>query len=448
LRSIQTRLRVGLVVVLLVAGLVLVLGGAWLVDHALRRYLETGLRSETENLLAALVRGPHGLQLDEGRLGSLYTRPLSGRYFLIEIPALDIRWRSRSLWDAQLEAPAAMGLAEVLAAGPSGQRLLTYRADYQRYGQQVRVTVADDYNPLLASLTLILALGAVLGLATLIGVLLLQRFIVRRALRPLDQVREQIAQLHQGRRSTLDAAVPQELVPLVAEMNALLRHTEDGLKRARHGIGNLGHALKTPLAVLTSLAERPELQALPEQREILREQLARIRERLERELRRARLAGEALPGAHLDVVELRELCVLLGRLHGEHLVFDCQLPEGLRLPWDREDLLELFGTLLDNAGKWARRRVRLEVARRAEGYFIRIEDDGPGVPEGEREAILSRGARLDEGVAGHGLGLGIARDIVDSCGGTLALESSALGGLAVVIHLPSPPGGRQHQPVR
>ncbi|WP_288403605.1 sensor histidine kinase [uncultured Pseudomonas sp.] len=438
MRSIQARLRVGLVAILLVAGLVLVLGGAWLVDHALRRYLETGLRGETENLLAALVRGPHGLQLDEGRLGSLYTRPLSGRYFLIEIPALDIRWRSRSLWDAQLEAPPRSGLSETLADGPSGQRLLTYRADYQRYGQTVRVVVAEDYNPLLTNLTRILAFGALLGLATLLLVLLLQRLIVRRALRPLDQVREQIAQLHQGRRSTLDAGVPIELAPLVEEMNALLRHTEDGMKRARHGIGYLGHALKTPLAVLTSLAERPELQALPEQREVLREQLARIRQRLERELRRARLAGEALPGAHLDAAELRELCRLLNRLHGEHLRFDCHLPEGLRLPWDREDLLELFGTLLDNAGKWADRQVRLEVAQREEGYLIRIEDDGPGVPEAQREAILERGSRLDEAVAGHGLGLGIAKDIVEGCGGTLALETSRLGGLAVVIRLPAP----------
>lgn len=438
MRSIQARLRVGLVAILLVAGLVLVLGGAWLVDHALRRYLETGLRGETENLLAALVRGPHGLQLDEGRLGSLYTRPLSGRYFLIEIPALDIRWRSRSLWDAQLEAPPRSGLSETLADGPSGQRLLTYRADYQRYGQTVRVVVADDYNPLLTNLTRILAFGALLGLVILLLVLLLQRLIVRRALRPLDQVREQIAQLHQGRRSTLDAGVPTELAPLVEEMNALLRHTEDGLKRARHGIGNLGHALKTPLAVLTSLAERPELQALPEQREVLREQLARIRQRLERELRRARLAGEALPGAHLDAAELRELCRLLNRLHGEHLRFDCHLPEGLRLPWDREDLLELFGTLLDNAGKWADRQVRLEVAQREEGYLIRIEDDGPGVPEAQRAAILERGSRLDEAVAGHGLGLGIAKDIVEGCGGALALETSRLGGLAVVIRLPAP----------
>ena len=438
MRSIQARLRVGLVAILLVAGLVLVLGGAWLVDHALRRYLETGLRGETENLLAALVRGPHGLQLDEGRLGTLYTRPLSGRYFLIEIPALDIRWRSRSLWDAQLEPPPDNGLSETLVDGPSGQRLLAYRADYQRYGQAVRVTVADDYNPLLTNLTRILALGALLGLATLLLVLLLQRLIVRRALRPLEQVREQIAQLHQGRRSALDASVPAELEPLVAEMNALLRHTEEGLKRARHGIGNLGHALKTPLAVLTSLAERPELQGLPEQREVLREQLARIRQRLERELRRARLAGEALPGAHLDGAELRDLCLLLKRLHGEHLLFDCQLPTGLRLPWDREDLLELFGNLLDNAGKWADRQVRLEVTQRAEGYLVRVEDDGPGVPEAERQAILNRGSRLDEAVAGHGLGLGIARDIVESCGGSLVLEASGLGGLAVVIHLPAP----------
>lgn len=443
MRSIQARLRIGLVAILLVAGLLLVLSGAWLVDHALRRYLETGLRGETENLLAALVRGPHGLQLDEGRLGSLYTRPLSGRYFLIEIPALDIRWRSRSLWDAQLETPSVEGLTEALADGPSGQRLLTYRADYQRYGQRVRVTVADDYNPLLASLTRILGLGALLGLATLLLVLLLQRLIVRRALRPLDQVREQIAQLHQGRRTALDATVPAELVPLVAEMNGLLRHTDEGLKRARHGIGNLGHALKTPLAVLTSLAERPELQALPDQRDVLREQLARIRERLERELRRARLAGEALPGAHLEVAELQELCALLRRVHGEHLTFDCQLPEGLRLPWDREDLLELFGNLLDNAGKWATQRVRLEV-RQEEGYLILVEDDGPGVPEGERQAILSRGSRLDEAVAGHGLGLGIARDIIDGCAGTLELETSALGGLAVVIRLPAPGVGKKN----
>ncbi|KTS79202.1 histidine kinase [Pseudomonas oryzihabitans] len=441
MKSIQARLRSGLVAILLVAGLVLVLGGTWLVDHALRRYLETGLRSETENLLAALVRGPHGLQLDEGRLGTLYTRPLSGRYFLIEIPALDIRWRSRSLWDAQLEIPANQGMADSLAAGPSGQRLLTYRADYQRYGQQVRVTVADDYNPLLTSLLRILGLGALLGLATLLLVLLLQRLIVRRALRPLDQVREQIAQLHQGRRSALDPEVPVELEPLVSEMNALLRHTEEGLRRARHGIGNLGHALKTPIAVLTSLAERPELQALPEQRDALREQLGRIRERLERELRRARLAGEALPGAHLDVAELHELCVLLGRLHGERIVFDCQLPSGLRLPWDREDLLELFGNLLDNAGKWARSRVRLTVEVQEESYWIAVDDDGPGVPAAERLAILARGTRLDEAVAGHGLGLGIVSDIVEAQGGELELAESPWGGLRASLRLP-----RQRRP--
>lgn len=438
MRSIQARLRLGLVAILLAAGLILVFCGTWLVDHALRRYLETGLRSETENLLAALVRGPHGLQLDEGRLGNLYTRPLSGRYFLIEISALDIRWRSRSLWDAQLEIPANQGMADSLADGPSGQRLLTYRADYQRYGQQVRVILADDYNPLLTSLLRILGLGALLGLATLLLVLLLQRLIVRRALRPLEQVREQIAQLHQGRRSALDSEVPEELEPLVSEMNALLRHTEEGLRRARHGIGNLGHALKTPLAVLLSLAERPELQRSPELQATLREQLERIRARLERELRRARLAGEALPGAYLALEEVRELCQLLGRVHGEHLRLECQLPAELLLPWDREDLLELFGNLLDNACKWARSEVRLTVEGQQEGYWIAVDDDGPGVPAAERLAILERGTRLDEAVAGHGLGLGIVRDIVEAWGGDLQLAESRLGGLQVSLRLPIP----------
>ncbi len=119
-------------------GLVLVLGapGWWTMPCA--AIWRPGCAARRKICSPPWLRGPHGLQLDEGRLGSLYTRPLSGRYFLIEIPALDIRWRSRSLWDAQLEAPPRSGLSETLADGPSGQRLLTYRADYQRYGQTVR----------------------------------------------------------------------------------------------------------------------------------------------------------------------------------------------------------------------------------------------------------------------------------------------------------------------
>lgn len=122
-------------------------------------------------------------------------------------------------------------------------------------------------------------------------ILIAQRYTVRRALKPLEQVRQQIAQLQQGQRSELDTQVPEELEPLVAQINHLLAHTEDTLKRSRNALGNLGHALKTPLAVLISLAGREELAAHPALRATLREQLEQIEQRLSRELGRARLAG-------------------------------------------------------------------------------------------------------------------------------------------------------------
>ncbi|MNE64657.1 Sensor protein PhoQ [compost metagenome] len=149
------------------------------------------------------------------------------------------------------------------------------------------------------------------------------------------------------------------------------------------------------------------------------------------------MVGEALPGAHFDCAEeLPSLCDMLRLIHGQHLNVDWQAQPGLRLPFDREDLLELLGNLLDNACKWADGRVRLSIEKRAEDYLLQVDDDGPGIPEEQRDSVLERGTRLDEQVAGHGLGLGIARDIAEACGGRLRLETSDLGGLRVSIELP------------
>jgi signal transduction histidine kinase len=111
-------------------------------------------------------------------------------------------------------------------------------------------------------------------------------------------------------------------------------------------------------------------------------------------------------------------------------------PTGLQLPWDREDLLELLGNLLDNACKWADAEVRLSVVETAEGFVLSVEDDGPGIPEAQRDQVFSRGTRLDEQTHGHGLGLGIVRDIVETWGGVLVLGESEWGGLKVEIQLP------------
>ncbi|ALI03211.1 MULTISPECIES: sensor histidine kinase [Pseudomonas] len=435
MRSIQRRLSLGLISVMVVVGLVLAQTSLWLFEVGLQRYLEAGLRNDSESLLMALVRGPLGLQLDERRLSPAYQRPFSGHYFHIDFA--DNHWRSRSLWDQELPLLDHPGLHSNLQLGPEGQQLLVLRADYRRLGQSISISVAQDYTPVRESFQRMRQVGLGLGLTGLLLILVLQRVTVRRALRPLENAREQIAQLQQGQRSQLDDQVPLELVPLVAQINHLLAHTEDSLKRSRNALGNLGHALKTPLAVLLSLASGEKLDAHPELRKILREQLAQVQQRLNRELNRARLAGDALPGAQFDcAAELPGLLATLNMIHGDHLNLDYTAPSGLHLPWDREDLLELLGNLLDNACKWADAEVRLSIVETAEGFVLAVEDDGPGIPEAQRDQVFSRGTRLDEQTDGHGLGLGIARDIVEAWGGELVLQESEWGGLKVVVELP------------
>ncbi len=434
MRSIQRRLSVGLFAVLLVVGLVLAQTGLWLFDQGLRRYFAGNLREEAENLLVAMVRGPNGMQLDEQRLNPAFQRPYSGRYFVIELEK--DTWRSRSLWDSELEVPHKKGLVQGLVDGPEEQRLLVFRGHYKRMGQKLRIVVAQDYTPILESFARVQWMGLGAGALALLLVLLLQRLTVRRSLRPLEEVRLQIAQLQQGQRSQLDNQAPEELEPLVEQINHLLAHTEETLKRSRNALGNLGHALKTPLAVLVSLAEREEMARQPELQQVLREQLEQIQQRLGRELGKARLVGEALPGAHFDCAEeLPSLCDTLRLIHGPHLQVSWSAPPGLRLPWDREDLLEMLGNLLDNACKWADSEVRLTVAQGEGMVRLEVDDDGPGILPDQRQAVLERGTRLDEQVSGHGLGLGIARDIAEACGGRLSLEDSPLGGLRVSIEL-------------
>jgi len=438
-RSIQRRLSLGLISVLLITGLVLAQVSLWLFEVGMQRYLESGLRNEAESLLVAIVRGPTGLQLDERRLSSGYQRPYSGHYFRIDFEGG--HWRSRSLWDLELPQPDEAGLNADLNLEKARQSLLMLHSEYRKFGQTIAITVAQDYTPVKASFALVQRIGLALGLAGLILILVLQRMTVRRALRPLDTAREQIQQLQQGQRSQLDEAVPLELEPLVAQINHLLAHTEDNLKRSRNALGNLGHALKTPLAVLMSLAEGPRLDQSPQARATLRDQLQQIRQRLERELNRARLSGDALPSMRFECeTELPGLFSTLQMIHGEHLELNNRVAPGLVLPWDREDILEMLGNLLDNACKWADSTVSLRITQDAGGYCLLIEDDGPGIPEVQRAEVLGRGNRLDEQITGHGLGLGIVKDIVESWGGRIQLLDSPLGGLQVRIDLPERQG--------
>jgi len=435
LKSIQRSLSLGLIAGLLVVALLLVQTSLWLFEAGLKRSLENDLREETEGLLIAIVKGPDGIKLDTQRLNPRYQRPFSGHYFRIELP--DRTWRSRSLWDAVPAWPETSGLAAELLEGPQRQRLLAFSAEYRRDGQPIIISVAQDYTPILDSFARVRLSGLGLVGVALLVFLLLQRYAMALALRPLERARQQIAQLQQGQRQQLDSQAPVELQPLVAQINHLLTQTEVTLQRSRHALGNLGHALKTPLAVLGSLIQREELTAHPQLHAALQEQLGQIQQRISRELTRARLAGDVLPGAHFDcAAELPALLDTLRMIHQRDIQLRWTAPSDCRLPWDREDMLELLGNLLDNACKWAISEVVLSIERSAVGYRLRVDDDGPGIPAAERAPVLDRGTRLDERAEGHGLGLGIVRDILSAWGGTLSLQDSPLGGLQVQIELP------------
>lgn len=434
-------LGIGLALTLLLVGSTIGGIALWLFDDQLRASSERELAQAAERVLAAIERGADGVQLDTTRLDASYRKPFSGHYFAVRVG--DQLWRSRSLWDSELVQPPTAGLMPGFAGGPSGQQLLVLRKDYRRFSRDFAIVVASDYSPIAVGFRHIEHWLLALWAGALLLSLLLQRWWVARALRPLERARVQLAQLQAGERPRLDADAPIELQPLVGEVNRLLDHTQQTLARSRKALGNLGHALKTPLAVLRNLAERDSLRTDPDLQRQIREQLEAIGTRITRELNRARAAGEALPGLRFDVATDMPLLLQGVQLaHSRELVFNTDIASVEKegpLPFEREDMLELLGNLLDNACKWARMQVSLHLVREGTLLHLVVEDDGPGIDTPERERVLVRGARLDERggmVDGHGLGLAIVADIVELYGGEIGMGRAMLGGLRVDVTLP------------
>lgn len=434
-RSLQRRLDLGVGLALAL----LLLAGSFAIWLALRQMVEQfvvdRLRHDLDTLIAASAVVDGRLQVETDRLTLVYRRAYSGHYFRLDWQGQVVR--SRSLWDADFQLPAlpAGALWRGQREGPQDQRLVVLAQAVADPGGPRRVAVAEDMAPLQAALDRVtagIAAFALLSLAVLLG---LQRALVRYSLSPLRRLLQRLEEVERGERAELPTAeVPSEVLPLVERFNGLLALLAVRLERSRKGLGNLAHALKTPLAVLTQTAD--DLSAHPQGRQ-LREQVAALREVVERELRRARLAGGRGEGRGFELgAALAALVDTLRRIYRDKaLEVDCELPEGARFAGDREDFLELMGVLLDNAFKWARGRVRIQ-AGGAGTLVIRIEDDGPGIAASERERLLRRGERLDERQPGAGLGLDIARDIVAEYGGELSLQPAGLGGLAVVLRLP------------
>jgi signal transduction histidine kinase len=302
--------------------------------------------------------------------------------------------------------------------------------------QPVIFMTAEDLTPVETSAKRF-ALETVVSLIVLgVGLILLVFIQVRVGLGPLFALQREVAAVRTGKAERLEGDYPSELEPLAAELNALVAHDQEVVERQRTHVGNLAHALKTPLSVMLAEAERHRGPLA----EVVSRQADAMRDHVDHHLRRARAAARSqAPGERTAVAPvLEELAHALERIFRDKAVtIDWRCPDDLYFQGERQDLLEILGNVLENACKFAKGRVRAEAHVAAAGRLsVAIDDDGPGLPSERRAEVFKRGERLDETAPGSGLGLSIVDELARAYGGSAALGDSSLGGLSVVLDLP------------
>jgi len=278
----------------------------------------------------------------------------------------------------------------------------------------------------------------ILGLALLC---LVAGFVeVRTGLMPFGRLRKRLSAVHDGLERRIDGSYPNEVQPLVNDLNSLLEQREKAVQRALAKAGDLAHGLKTPLAVLAQEADRAQTEGHHEVADTIHQQVERMRRQIDYHLARTRAAtsGET-PGAHCAVLLSAEgLARTLLRIYaarGLDIKLDVSPEHSIR--GRREDLDEMLGNLMDNACKWARSAVSVQSLQEDDSIIILVDDDGPGIPPEMRDVVLQRGVRADEAAPGSGLGLAIVRDLAEVYGGTIFLENSSREGLRARLQLPA-----------
>ncbi|ACL61002.1 sensor histidine kinase [Methylobacterium nodulans] len=434
-----------IVLALAMAGFGLLLLFEWHVE----RRMAAELGSQLTQLVSSLARAGDGtLQVRPPPAEPRFLQPLSGLYWQIAEEGTSTVLRSRSLWDATLtlppDVPAAAVVHQHTIPGPGGASLLAVERRIalpaSLGGGTIRAVVALDRGEVQAA-GLAFASDLVPSLALLAAVLIAAAWIqVGVGLRPLDAVRRRLAQVRSGEAARLGAAFPDEVRPLAAEVDHLLDAQEQTIARARARAADLAHGLKTPLTVLSADAE--ELRARGDTRlaDEIETLAVGMRRHVERELVRARagLRARSGPVQPVRLVVEQVIGVLRRTPQGQKLLWEIDAADDLGVRMDAQDLTEILGNLAENAATWAAGAVRIEGRREDTAVALRVEDDGPGVPDEQVGTVLARGGRLDETRPGTGLGLAIVGDLVEANGGSLALGRSPLGGLLAEVRLPSP----------
>jgi signal transduction histidine kinase len=433
------------VLILFATGIVLSTLNRQAVERSFDRRLSVYLRT-----LVAEVAAPEEGERQPQSLGEpLFELPLSGWYWQVtrlNAPKPEVR-SSRSLWDGGLpnlsEQGVPLGADETRRSyveGPEGQRLrlIERTVDLGDDGRYL-IAVAGDSQEIEEETrsfdrVLVITFGTLI-----VALLLTTMFQVRFGLAPLKRISEGLAAIRGGTAERLEGRFPFEIAPLARETNALIDANREIVERARTHVGNLAHALKTPLSVMVNEATARRGDPLSikvlEQADIMRDQVAR-------HLERARLAARTtVVGNVTDVLPIvSALARTMEKIYVDRgIAIDVEAPTPIRFKGEQPDLEEMVGNLVDNACKWAHSRVGIDVMAEGGGAQVRIvvDDDGPGLDAEQRKQVTHRGQRLDETKPGSGLGLSIVVELAALYGGSLALDTAPIGGLRAELTLPA-----------
>ena len=450
-RSLHSRL-------LIVAGVVLAtfLGAAgWVLDHGFR---QTAISSVQERLkgqifmLLGLADLDHPKQpLANAAIPDLaLTTPESGHYAQIYNADGDDVWRSRSMLGLAIKWPGARPAGDFTfdeGISSTDERLfcLSYLVQWESGGKtkpsvftfqacEGRSAYTDQIQRFRRSMGLWFS-----GLAAFL--LLIQTLILRWGINPLHQVANEVRAIEAGRQTALTGEYPLELRPLTHNLNALIAARDTHLTRYRNALGDLAHSLKTPLAVIRSTLDSDlRARAIAD---VLRDPVEQLDATIKYQLQRAATAGRSALAPPIQVAPIiqRIMNSLRKVYHARALEISGEAPEAAEFFGDQGDLMEILGNLADNACKWARTRVRIEVELKASAVrgdrpllLIKVHDDGPGIPPEKVQEAMQRGARLDQSVEGHGIGLATVREIVETgYSGELSLCSDASGTVASAL---------------
>ncbi len=441
-----------------VVAIILLLSAAYLLNglfqQALERNFDQRLRATLDGILATIELGADGKPKLQGSLSdNRFNLPLSGWYWQIGQAGVDSSGlASGSLLEQRIEVPQAAlstrdadGIASFATLDSQGQHLRVIEQNLKLFGstQDYSFMVAGNFDELSAEvISFRRALLAVLGLlgAGLLAAILVQ---VRYGLQPLVDMQHRLNDIRSGKIELLHDDFPQEIQPVADELNLLVQSNFEIIDRARMQVGNLAHALKTPISVLTNEARDSKSPLAGK----VREQIDVMRNQVNLYLDRARRAARAQTiGSATDVEPvLQSLARTLQRINQERgLVIEVQAPATLQFRGERQDLEEMVGNVMDNACKWAKSKILVKAApfsAAGEGarawLLVTVDDDGPGIAAAHRNSALKRGQRLDESKPGSGLGMSIIVETAGMYNGKVELADAELGGLRFNLQLPA-----------